>query len=323
MIILSIVLAAILSFALNAVAVRGALVAPLDLPNERSLHARPVPRGGGVGIVCGLCAALLASDGLGLVVALAVGLAVLSLADDWRSLPALVRLAGHLAAAVVFCLVESSFPPAVMVVVILAVCWMTNLYNFMDGSDGLAGGMAVFGFGACAIAAAMGSDEALAVSATVVCAAALAFLFFNFHPARVFMGDAGSIPLGFLAGCFGMLGWTRGLWPAWFPVAAFGPFIADASVTLGRRMLRGERFWQAHRTHYYQRLVQSGFGHRNTALAAYGVMATSVLLALVALRVDGVGRVAVGVMWIVLHVGAGTWIDRRWRAFEKSREVRA
>lgn len=303
----------------------GAPALAIDRPNERSLHQRPVPRVGGLGILAGVVPALLFAGMPGPVIIASLLLGVVSFFDDRHGLPILLRFGSHFAAVIFFMLYlpQGTVASWVWPVLALALVWMTNLYNFMDGSDGLAGGMAVFGFGACAIAAAMGSDEALAVSATVVCAAALAFLFFNFHPARVFMGDAGSIPLGFLAGCFGMLGWTRGLWPAWFPVAAFGPFIADASVTLGRRMLRGERFWQAHRTHYYQRLVQSGFGHRNTALAAYGVMATSVLLALVALRVDGVGRVAVGVTWIVLHVGAGTWIDRRWRAFEKSRGGRA
>src|SRR6476659_1011719 len=105
-----------------------------------------------------------------------------------------------------------------------------------------------------------------------VAAAAAAFLLFNFHPARIFMGDAGAIPLGFLAATLGVTGWINGLWPLWLPVLVFSPFIADASVTLAKRALRGEKIWQAHREHYYQRVVRAGFGHRNMALLGYILM---------------------------------------------------
>ena len=158
-------------------------------------------------------------------------------------------------------------------VLALATMWVTNLYNFMDGSDGLAGGMALFGFGAYALAAWLAGDAVFVVVAASIAAAAAAFLVFNFPPAKVFMGDAGSIPLGFLAAALGILGWRAGHWPLWFPVLVFSPFIIDASVTLARRLLRGERVWRAHRSHYYQRLVQLGWGHRNTALAEYALMA--------------------------------------------------
>jgi UDP-N-acetylmuramyl pentapeptide phosphotransferase/UDP-N-acetylglucosamine-1-phosphate transferase len=94
--------------------------------------------------------------------------------------------------------------------------------------------------------------------------AAAVFLKANFHPARIFLGDVGSVPLGFLAGALGALGVYRDLVPVWFPFVVFAPFFVDATVTLLRRMLRGERFWQAHREHYYQRLVQMGWGHRRT-----------------------------------------------------------
>ena len=87
------------------------------------------------------------------------------------------------------------------------------------------------------------------------------------------MGDSGSIPLGFAAAAFGLLGFWRGLWPLLFPVLVFSPFIVDASVTLMRRLARGEKVWQAHRTHYYQRLVRLGLGHRGTALWEYVLMA--------------------------------------------------
>jgi hypothetical protein len=96
------------------------------------------------------------------------------------------------------------------------------------------------------------------------------FLLLNFSPARVFMGDAGSVPLGFLAGGIGIAGWRTVSWPAWFPLLVFSPFVVDASVTLARRMfMRRERFWHPHREHYYQRLVRMGWSHRRLALTEY------------------------------------------------------
>jgi hypothetical protein len=157
-------------------------------------------------------------------------------------------------------------------VLIVAVAWITNLYNFMDGSDGLAGGMATIGFGAYGVAAWIGQDAALAALCLALSAAAFAFLVHNHHPARMFLGDVGSIPLGFLAAALGIVGWRNDVWPLWFPVLVFGPFIGDATITLVRRLLRRERVWQAHREHYYQRMVRMGFGHRGTAWTGYTVM---------------------------------------------------
>ena len=121
----------------------------------------------------------------------------------------------------------------------LAVAWITNLYNFMDGSDGLAGGMALDRLrrlrrGGVAGAATPRSPRCASRSPR----RRLAFLLHNFHPARIFLGDVGSIPLGFLAAALGIVGWRDDLWPLWFPVLVFGPFIADATLTLVRRVLR-------------------------------------------------------------------------------------
>ncbi len=250
---------------------------PLDRPNPRSLHAHPVPRTGGLGIMLGVLAAALwlGPASYVAVLALAFALAIFSVIDDVKGLPVFARLLAHLAAAAAFVALYApeGFPLLGALAGIVAVAWMTNLYNFMDGSDGLAGGMAVFGFGAYGFAAWLGGDAALAGLGLAIAAAALAFLVFNFHPARIFMGDGGSIPLGFAAAALGLLGHWRGLWPLAFPVLVFSPFIVDASVTLARRLARGERVWQAHRSHYYQRLVRMGLGHRGTALGEYALMA--------------------------------------------------
>jgi UDP-N-acetylmuramyl pentapeptide phosphotransferase/UDP-N-acetylglucosamine-1-phosphate transferase len=287
---------------------------PVDRPNERSLHVAPVPRMGGMAMMAVVVPVALAwVPGALWWVAPTALLAVVSGVDDVRGLPVRVRLAVQAAAAAwaVWAVWAIAPGPAwVGVIAWLATVWMTNLYNFMDGSDGLAGGMAVAGFGTYALAAWLAGDPALATACLVVAAAAAAFLMFNFNPARVFMGDAGSVPLGFLAAAFGLAGWRAGHWSALFPVLAFAPFVADATVTLARRGLRGERVWEAHRTHYYQRLIQLGTGHRRTALLEYALMAIAGTAAIWGARS---GRtVEAAVLVAIPLVAVGIAIDRRW-----------
>ena len=289
---------------------------PLDKPNERSLHVVPVPRTGGIAIIAGLIAAALwlrASPSLWVP---AVALAIASYFDDRHALPAAMRLAMHLAAAGFFLwLAAESSTAVLLVVLLLAIAWITNLYNFMDGSDGLAGGMAVIGFGTYALAAWLGGNRELELLAWSIAAAAAAFLIFNFPPAKIFMGDVGSIPLGFLAGALGVAGWQRELWPLWFPLVVFAPFIVDASMTLVRRMLRGERVWEAHRQHYYQRLIRSGWSHRRTALSEYGLMILCGATALIGLQQQPAGQFAL-VFALAVAITAAMWaVDRRWERF--------
>jgi len=286
----------------------------LDRPNARSLHETPVPRSGGIAIAAGVAAgAALAPSGLGAALGLAGLLALLSLADDAFTLPTLLRLTAHLAAAAALVALEiGAADPILFAVLLLAIAWYSNLYNFMDGSDGLAAGMAVFGFGTYALAADQAGHAALAACAGSIAAASLAFLLVNFHPARLFMGDAGSVPLGFLAGALGVVGWRDGVWPIWFPLLVFAPFACDATLTLLKRLLRGERIWQAHKDHYYQRLVRMEFGHRGTAWIEYGAMAGCAAVALLA---RGAPRelqfVALGGAALAL-IGVAVWIDLRW-----------
>lgn len=288
----------------------GAARVALDHANERSLHTGAIPRIGGLGIAAGALGAL-AWAGLPVLAVIGAALSALSFLDDRRGLPVLVRFAAHFAAAFAL-LVATPLPPVLWWLVVPLLVWMTNLYNFMDGADGLAGGMAVAGFGAYAAAAWLGGQDALCIAALGVVGAALGFLAFNFPPARVFMGDAGSILLGFLAGAFGLLGWLRGAWPLWFPFVVFAPFVADATVTLLRRAARGERVWQAHRSHYYQRLVRLGWGHRRTALAAYVLMAVLAVLGVAGSRAGPVAQGVVIVAAGAILVAIGARIDRAW-----------
>ena len=132
-------------------------------------------------------------------------------------------------------------------------------------------------------------------------------------PARAFLGDVGAVPLGFLAAAVGIAGWKAQWWPAWFAPLVFLPFIADATATILRRFFSGERIWQAHREHYYQRLVRMGFGHAGT-LALYAALmlgtAGSALAALV--RAPHAGNVLL-VLWLAVLLGLFVAIDHAWR----------
>jgi UDP-N-acetylmuramyl pentapeptide phosphotransferase/UDP-N-acetylglucosamine-1-phosphate transferase len=291
----------------------------LDFPNHRSLHETPTPRTGGLAIAAGIgiiwfwlpSSPWLTCLGLG-----ALALAVVSTIDDLRGLSATLRLTAHFAVCAAF-LASLELDWTWVMLLAVPMVWMVNLYNFMDGLDGLAAGMTVLGFGAYALLAALHGGAALAVVSLCICAAALGFLPFNFAPARAFLGDAGSIPLGFLAAAVGVIGWRNGLWQPWIPLVVFSPFVVDATVTLARRALRGVKLTEAHREHYYQRLAQSGFGHRNTALLEYALMLLAAVVAvamalgesfapaLVLAALEGACLVVVGRVWKRFRMNEG------------------
>jgi UDP-N-acetylmuramyl pentapeptide phosphotransferase/UDP-N-acetylglucosamine-1-phosphate transferase len=294
----------------------------LDHPNERSLHDTPKPRVGGIGICASLLLIFIIITGLekSLPVTLmhlaggAVIIFVVSLIDDIRSLSVSVRIPFHFVAAGVLILgglrlEQLSFGglslPLAMVpgvaLSLLYVVWMTNLYNFMDGMDGFAGGMAVIGFGVLALLAADGGSTAIAVPAGAIAGAALGFLLFNFPPARVFMGDVGASTLGFFAAALSLWAEREQVVPLWVSLLVFSPFIVDATITLLRRALNREAVWRAHRSHYYQRLVRLGWGHRMTAVVEYLLMLACAVSAVIAVRVQPVGQWIVLTFWVIAY----------------------
>lgn len=299
----------------------------LDQPNERSLHAVPTPRTGGLAICAALLAAwaawLFLSQDVSIPVQILSGALVVagvSILDDRYGLSQGLRLLVQLGAALLLIrggfviqgdvlpglsLAPGMFPA---VVTVLATLWLTNLYNFMDGMDGFAGGMAVIGFGTLAALGWLQGDGLYTGAALTVTAAVAGFLWFNFPPAQIFMGDSGSTTLGFMAAGFAVWASRRGIAPVWLTLVVFSPFVVDATVTLLRRVLRGEPVWRAHRSHYYQRLVQLGWGHRRTVLAEYSVMliCAASVLAMARLGTDaqwfGLAALAVGYMGAALAV---------------------
>lgn len=292
-----------------------------DIPNDRSLHTEPIPRTGGIALMAGILSGwmLMIQSWEWWIVLPVLGLFVLSLVDDMRGLAASTRLIGHFVAALIV-LGGAGVNWLWLLPVLLFIVWMTNLYNFMDGSDGLAGGMALFGFNFYGIAGLMHGDEAFAMMNFSVGAAALGFLYHNFYPAKIFMGDAGSIPLGFLAAAFGVWGWQQGYWAFWFPILVFSPFVADATLTLLKRAWRGEELAQAHRSHYYQRLVQMGWGHRNTAIAEYLLMFLAGTSALWGIGLEVQWQGSLLAWWGMIYLGLTMWVDRRWRRYMEMKE---
>jgi UDP-GlcNAc:undecaprenyl-phosphate/decaprenyl-phosphate GlcNAc-1-phosphate transferase len=295
-----------------------------DIPNERSLHSAPVPRIGGAAMMAGLLtgwALMFTSLKWWLILPL-LGLFIVSLLDDMYNLPVKKRLLAHTAAATVLVLGSGLFGQHglfIAAIVLLLTVWMTNLYNFMDGSDGLAGGMALFGFSMYGAGALISHDDMQAMMNFTIGAAALGFLYNNFHPAKVFMGDAGSIPLGFLAAAMGLWGWQQDYWAAWFPLLVFSPFIVDASVTLAKRTLHGARITEAHREHYYQRLIRMGWSHSTVALIEYALMLAAGGTALSALH--QVFPWLLFLIWGCIYTVLMLAIDAGWKKFVQAQDA--
>lgn len=291
-----------------------------DTPNERSLHEHPIPGTGGLAIIVSLCIGwgILAWQSgwpgpMGWIAVSALLAAAISFADDLHELPPGIRLLVHAMAAAVLISGGIVLPWGWLGIglTFLAIIWMLNLYNFMDGMDGFAGGMAVAGFTFLGIAGWWGGAQAYALYCWTVGASALGFLLFNFPPARIFMGDVGSATLGLLAAAFSLWGIHDGLFPIWFPLLVFSPFIVDATMTLLRRAWRKEKVWLAHRTHYYQRLVQAGWGHKKTVMVEYALMLSAGISATVLLLYPG-WRIAGLIIWCAIYILLAYVTDRCW-----------
>lgn len=253
----------------------------LDRPNARSSHTVPTPRGGGLGVIAVLLPALAgwmiwAEEPIGSTISVlggAVLLVAVSWIDDVKGLGPLPRLGAQLLAtaamlgpAILLSLTVQPMLSLVLLLLVIAWIWFINLFNFMDGIDGItavetlicAGGTAV-------VALTFDRVDFLFAPAMIIAAAALGFLIWNWHPAKVFLGDVGSVPLGFLIGWLLLSLASKGAWAAAIILPSY--YLADATITLLRRLLRGEKIWQAHREHFYQKAVQAGRSHAQVSSA--------------------------------------------------------
>jgi Fuc2NAc and GlcNAc transferase len=267
----------------------------LDTPNSRSSHSAPTPRGGGIAVLVGSALTAALGDRLGVIdtryfATLTAGMAVLGLVgwmDDRRGVHPIARLMVQVAVAAATLYVLGGLPAvrfgsaalqlgAVGAVLgVIGVVWSINLFNFMDGIDGLAGSQAVLIFGSAALLLLLHGAVSLGALAAILAAAALGFLAWNWPPAKIFLGDVGSGPIGYAVATLAIASENSG----GIPLVAFaligGVFICDSTITLVRRLMRGHGAWEAHREHAYQRLSRAWGGHLPVTLAA---AATTVVL---------------------------------------------
>lgn len=301
----------------------------MDVPNERSAHVRPTPRGGGLAIALAFLAGGAASAAMGVVpprvfAALAAGgtlVAAIGWADDRGHVPARWRALVHFLAAggAVFALgglhsvrlgpVELPLGMAGAALATVGIVWSINLFNFMDGIDGIAAGESVSvgvmgGLGLWAMGA-----ERLAGLPLLIAAASAGFLLWNWSPAKIFMGDVGSGLLGFLFAAGAVASENARALPlvAWAVLA--GVFIVDSTATLLRRVARGERWYDAHSSHAYQRAVRAGWPHGRVSGAV--LAANAALGALVAV---GYGAPR---LWLAAMLGAAALLAGLYLAVER------
>ncbi len=290
------VIAGIVAFAVTLFVRRNALrLGVIANPNERSSHTAPTPSGGGLGIVAGgtiggLFVAWFMPWPTLVVVTAALAMAAIGFVDDRRPLPAWLRLVAQLLLAGVVVSVPDPLPLAqgfgitqpllLFPLLVLAAVYWTNIFNFMDGIDGLAASQALFMFAAAVLLMlqSQATPETLLVWwLAAIAAACLAFLLLNWPPAKIFMGDAGSTYLGFMLAytAFATIaaGWLT-LWQ-WLIIGAL--FIADATLTLLRRLLRREPILKAHRLHAYQHLSRRWKGHQPVTLLYIAVNVVGLL----------------------------------------------
>ena len=291
----------------------------LDLPNERSAHIAPTPRGGGLALVgvvsLGVILLQLKGDVPSNITIAIVGGGLVTAAvgwlDDRRGLGAGFRILAHFAAAAWAVVWLGGFPHLTFgtsrlafgligsVFAVIAIVWLINLYNFMDGIDGIAGVNALIaaGFGAFLL---YGSGNAgLASIALLIAGASLGFLIWNWSPARIFLGDAGSGALGFYFGVLAVASENSGALPFFAWMILLAVFLVDSTVTLSRRFVRRERWYAAHNNHAYQRAVRAGFSHGAVSISV-ALIDALVGLAVVAAVRAGNGILLVGAVTLML-----------------------
>lgn len=317
-----------LAFAASALAcgqVRRLLLAHrvLDRPVERSVHAAPVPRGAGLALVpilalLWVAAPLIDSEATALpwpVLAGTALVAFVSWRDDLAGLPPLPRLGAQGVAVLLGLVALAELPPLFqgwlprpldLAAGALLWLWFLNLYNFMDGSDAVAGGQALtVGIGTATIALDQGWLGLTVYQGVALAGVALGFLVWNRPPARIFLGDVGSIPLGYLIGWLLLWAATKGAWAAALILPAW--FLADTTITLARRALKGAPLLQSHAEHSNQQAIKLGHSHAHVALLA--------LAANLALMVFAVG--AERGERLVGFVGAAATVWLLWRRLKR------
>ncbi len=289
----------------------------VDDPNERSSHDTPTPRGGGLAVVVVLLAAWVLSLGDNFaafqwLILATIFIGFVSWADDLRGLsPALRLISQFIAVGAVLWLMPSSalyFHGLVPfwldnLIAVLLWVWFINLFNFMDGIDGItAVESSCIGLGVFLLMILGATQTAHGLLGLSVAAAALGFLWWNWQPAKIFLGDVGSVPLGFLLGWLLLEILASPIWPAALILPLY--YLADATITLTRRGLRGEKVWLAHRNHYYQQATQRGLSHAKvtTVIGVANVLLIGLALLSVTQPIPAIGGAVLVVVGLLLFM---------------------
>jgi len=309
----------------------------LDVPNERSSHSVPTPRMGGVPMVGAAlfafgCWAFLAAGevfslkGLSSTILFAIAMFVLGFWEDLSGLSPLTRFLFQFFAVMIFLWTWAGlFPNIPLGGMILPqflwiltgaiwIVWMVNLYNFMDGIDGLAGGEAAVASLFFFLLFARYGESGWAVANLFVAAASMGFLVHNWPPARVFMGDAGSAFLGAFYGMQAVVAPLTTSVPFPVLVLPFSNFILDTTVTLFRRIWQGEKWYMAHRSHFYQRMTNLGMSHQKVTILELLTVAASCVAATGYLGFDFPGRVIVVIAVLSGFIAGGIWVIHKERS---------
>lgn len=284
----------------------------VDQPGPRRSHLRPVARGGGIAIavVMFALAAILARHDPS-IWWFAVGVAgftSIGWADDHRPLPVLARLVPELglAAALLWLVWPVHAPAWLLLPVVLALVWWINLFNFMDGSDGLAAAHAMFMSVVIGLAWLVAGQTVWATLGLGLAAGCAGFLVWNLPPARVFLGDSGSLMLGWALAFPALVAAPNARIDAAVWVILAAPFLVDASLTLAARVVRGRRWYTPHRDHAYQALLRSGWSHQQllALLLAVDLLLIAPMSGLALVRPE----VGPAIALIVLAALSGGWI---------------
>jgi len=314
----------------------------VDHPNKRSSHEVPTARGGGVVIL-----AVIGSGSMWLgwhmesqvtyyLALLSLLLTLVSWVDDVKGLSAKLRLGCHVAAGVCGALAIGaaslqmdfggglSWQPPAMLGFSLAVFYLvgfTNAFNFMDGIDGLAAGQAALTAASAGLLSGLATHswgEAPVLFSFLVAGSCAGFIPHNFPQARIFMGDVGSVPVGFLLACLSIWTAQQSQWWLLIPLVMLqANFILDTFLTFVRRVVRGERWNEAHHEHFYQRLVRAGMSHTVVTLWEIGLQTVVVLLMIAYLHVGAEARVGLIGSVIVLWLAFFCYCEFQFRRFSR------
>jgi len=304
----------------------------VDTPNERTLHQGLIPRGGGLVIIALLMIAIIVvgiiSGRYTMFSALLISVLAwgsLSWWDDQFDLSPkrrwLVQCVFAILCVFAFGVVDAIqlstelkivIPLLGVALSVIGFLWLTNLYNFMDGMDGLAASQTIIASGTLSFWFWQYGDQSLAIVCLVLAAASYGFLLWNWAPAKIFMGDVGSVSIGAFLATLLLIAVSRYDMPVISFILLLGVFIGDATITILCRLFKGEKIWLPHRSHYYQRLANHGFSHNKIVIGLILLMSISSLIATITLldRDTIMTATIIEILILVLYVATVEYLDR-------------